>query len=71
VPDIAIAVVVEEVGNGSEFAAPIFRRMIEIYFSGQARIPFRWENGIPGVPKFPQAATSEDGQEPIELDPSG
>ena len=71
VPDIAIAVVVEGVGNGSEFAAPIFRRMIEIYFSGQARIPFRWENGIPGVPEFPDEAFIEDEEIPIELDPSG
>ncbi|KAA3642260.1 MAG: hypothetical protein DWQ07_24815 [Chloroflexi bacterium] len=71
VPDIAVAVVVEQVGNGSEFAAPIFRRMIEIYFSGQARIPFAWENGIPGVPEFPEEFIEEEGGEPIELDPSG
>ena len=33
-PDLAIAVIVENIGEGSEYAVPIFRAMVETYYYG-------------------------------------
>jgi penicillin-binding protein 2 len=43
-PDLAIAVLVENVGDGSEFAAPMFRRLIDAYFFGQPQYNYPWES---------------------------
>ena len=42
-PDIAIAVILEYAGDGSQYAAPVFRRVVEAYFSGEVYTQFWWE----------------------------
>jgi len=50
--DLAIAVIVENGGEGSEWAAPIFRRMVQVHYYDSPQSLFPWESTY-GVPKTP------------------
>jgi len=56
-PDIAIVVVLENAGEGSDIAAPIVRGILQQYFFDK-RDPFPWEI-LPGVWKTPTPEVTE------------
>jgi penicillin-binding protein 2 len=51
-PDIAIAVILENIGEGSDYAAPVFKRIVETYYYGTPR-SFYWFETNFGVTKTP------------------
>jgi penicillin-binding protein 2 len=52
-PDIAIAVLIENVGEGSDYAAPIFQRMVETYYYGSPQTILWFEESLLGPTKTP------------------
>jgi len=59
-PDIAVAVIVENGGEGSEWAAPITRRIMELYFLGYPAKVYPWEAtyNVWETPEPPQEETA-------------
>ncbi|HJS19715.1 MAG TPA: penicillin-binding transpeptidase domain-containing protein [Anaerolineales bacterium] len=52
VPDIAVAVILENQGEGSDWAAPVFQRIIESYYYGSPRTVLWFESTF-GVTETP------------------
>ena len=63
--DIAIAVLVENIGDGSEFAAPIFRRVAGYHFFNTPGPLYPWENdfGVLDPAYFDETLAEEEAEE--------
>ncbi|HPH96436.1 MAG TPA: penicillin-binding transpeptidase domain-containing protein [Anaerolineaceae bacterium] len=70
-PDIAVVVMLENAGEGSEMAAPIFRRIVSLYFSNNvdAGGTLPWES-IPYVVKSPTPSVTDTPEPVIEETPT-
>jgi penicillin-binding protein 2 len=59
IPDIVVVVVIEFQGEGSDWAAPVARRVIESHFFGRPVSKYWWEERI-RVPAPPEPESEED-----------